>query len=203
MLAVRALLFSGGVESTCLAYAHRPDLLITIDYGQVCAAGEIRAAKHLAAMMGLPQRLVTAPLGHLGSGQMSGAAINVDDPVPEHWPFRNQMLATIAVMACAEECLTELMIGTVSTDHVHADGSQAFVDAMNNLLESQRPSLTFSAPAIDMDTQALVRSTKLPRELLGWTFSCHSASVACGQCRGCAKTIQLVEALDSKAVAAN
>lgn len=198
---MRALLFSGGVESTSLAFAYRPDILITIDYGQVCAEGERRAATHIAGLLGLEHRIIEARLAHLGSGDLAGAMTNADDPVPEHWPYRNQMLATIAVMACADCRLTELMIGTVRTDRVHADGHEGFVRAMSDVLASQTHGLKFTAPALALDTLELVMATQVPRDLLGWTFSCHRANFACGRCRGCEKSRQLFEILDVNAEA--
>ena len=71
---MRALLFSGGIDSTCLAVMTQPDLALTIDYGQVCAPGELRAAKHIASLLSLSHRIIEVPLGHLGSGEMTGAS---------------------------------------------------------------------------------------------------------------------------------
>ena len=125
---MRALLFSGGIESTCLAVMTKPDLAITIDYGQVCAPGEIRAAKHIASLLGMSHRVIEVPLGHLGSGEMTGVLSNDENSVPEHWSFRNQMLLTLAAMALANCDLKELIIGTVVTDCVHNDGTPNFLE---------------------------------------------------------------------------
>ena len=42
-----ALLLSGGIESTILAYEYKPDIAITIDYGQASANSEIKASKYI------------------------------------------------------------------------------------------------------------------------------------------------------------
>lgn len=193
---MRALLFSGGVESTCLAVMTRPDLAVTIDYGQVCAPGEIRAAKHIASLIGMSHRVIEVSLGHLGSGEMTGVPSAAAGRVPEHWPFRNQMLLTVAAMALANCDLRELIIGTVLTDRVHNDGTPDFLSAMERLLQTQLVDFRLSAPASTITTDDLVRKSGVDRNVLGWTFSCHRAEVACGACRGCNKSLELFTRLD-------
>ncbi len=193
---MRALLFSGGVESTCLAVMMRPDLAVTINYGQVCARGEIRAAKHIASLIGISHRVIEASLDHLGSGEMTSVPFVATGRVPEHWPFRNQMLLTVAAMALADSGLRELIIGTVLTDRVHNDGTPDFLSAMERLLQTQLADFRLSAPALTITTDDLVRKSGVDRNLLGWTFSCHRAEVACGACRGCNKSLDLFARLD-------
>lgn len=196
---MRALLFSGGVESTCLAAMTKPDLALTINYGQVCAPGEIRAAKHIASLIGMSHRVVEASLGHLGAGDMTGIpSEEVEGRVPEHWPFRNQMLLTVAAMSLAGCDLRELIIGTVLTDRVHNDGTPEFLSAMERLLQTQLSDFKLSAPASTITTDDLVRRSGVTRDLLGWTFSCHRAEVACGACRGCNKSLELFARLECK-----
>lgn len=194
---MKALMFSGGVESTCLAVMTKPDLALTLDYGQVCAPGEIRAATHIASLLEMPHKVIEVPLGHLGSGEMTG--VRSDDAVrvvPEHWPFRNQMLLTVAAMALANRGLRELIIGTVLGDRVHNDGTPEFLSAMEKLLQTQLSRFRLRAPASTMTTDDLVRESGVSRDLLGWTFSCHRAGVACGACRGCNKSLELFARLD-------
>jgi 7-cyano-7-deazaguanine synthase len=194
---MRALLFSGGVESTCLAVMTKPDLAVTIDYGQICAPGEIRAASHIASLISMSHRVIKVSLGHLGSGEMTG--VPSDDAagrVPEHWPFRNQVLLTVAAMALADCDLREMIIGTVLTDRVHNDGTPEFLRAMERLLQTQLSEFKLSAPASTTTTDDLVRKSGVSRDLLGWTFSCHRAEVACGACRGCNKSLQLFARLE-------
>ena len=189
---MRALLFSGGIESTCLAVMKKPDLAVTINYGQVCAPGEIRAAKHIASLIGICHKVIEVSLAHLGSGEMTGVASNDDgNSVPEHWPFRNQMLLTIAAMALAKCDVRELMIGTVVTDCEHNDGTPDFLRAMEQLLRTQIADIKLTAPASTITTLELVLRSGVSREILGWTFSCHRAEVACGTCRGCNKSLDL------------
>ena len=189
---MRALLFSGGIESTCLAVMTKPDVALTIDYGQVCAPGELSAAKHIASSIGMSHRIIEVPLGHLGAGEMAGVPSEDDgSSVPEHWPFRNQVLLTLAAMALANCGLRELIIGTVVTDSVHNDGTLDFLGAMERLLQAQLGDFKLNAPASTITTYDLVLQSGVSRDLLGWTFSCHRAEIACGACRGCNKSLEL------------
>lgn len=192
---MKLLLFSGGIESTCLAFTSRPDLLLTIDYGQVCAEGEIRASSYIAAELGLRHEILHAPLNKFGAGDLAGTKSAVSGEATEYWPFRNQMLITLSAMRYEREGLEEIMIGTVISDEVHADGCPDFVDAISRCLSAQNPKLRVVAPALGMTAQQLVESSKIPFDLLGWTFSCHLAKVACGRCRGCNKSLDLLRAL--------
>lgn len=187
---MRVLLFSGGVESTALAYWRRPDLLLTIDYGQRPAAGELRAASHLAQRLELPHEVVTANVGALGAGDMVGRGMAAHSKVSEAWPFRNQFLVTVAAMACADRDVKEIAIGTVISDRVHPDGNPEFVSAIDALIRCELPDTRVTAPAINMTTVELVRKSGLPHSLLRWTFSCHRETVGCGRCRGCTKTLE-------------
>jgi 7-cyano-7-deazaguanine synthase len=56
------LLFSGGIDSTCLAWMERPDRLTFIDYGQIPAAGEQRACEAIAADLGFRLDVLRADL---------------------------------------------------------------------------------------------------------------------------------------------
>ena len=95
---MKVLLLSGGIKSTCLAKTWKPDVCLTIDYGQIPAAGEIRAAKNVAKFFGLPHRLLDINAASLGSGQMAGKPKIKQATIPELWPFRNQFLVTLAAM---------------------------------------------------------------------------------------------------------
>lgn len=193
---MRLLLFSGGVESTCLALMHRPDLLLTIDYGHKPAEGELRASAFIADYLNMKHETLKARINSLGTGDLAGTIALDGRKATEFWPFRNQFLITLASMKCVKDGFNEILIGTVSTDSIHEDGTESFVEAMNGVLQQQMPTLSVSAPAIKMNTLELVKSSRISKDLLGWTFSCHKANVACGQCRGCLKTIELRRELD-------
>lgn len=190
-----ALLLSGGMDSTALAWWIRPVVAVTVDYGQKPAAAEVRAAAAVCEAVGIRHVIVRADLSALGSGDMAGAAPLPDAPVPEWWPYRNQMLLTLAAMRVIPLGVKRLLIGCLSTDGAHADGRPEFVAAMDTLLDLQEGGIRVEAPAIEMTGAELIRRSGVPREVLAWAHSCHVADAACGMCRGCQKHYETLQEL--------
>ena len=187
---MRALLLSGGCDSTALCYWLRPDLAITFDYGQRTAVAEVRASRFVAATTGVEHLVVTVPLGFLGQGNMTENAGGKPHPLapsPEWWPYRNQLLITMAAAVCAGRMIPQLVIGTVAEDRVHADGRPLFLRSMRRLLRAQEGSLSLEAPAAQWSGEELLRRARVPPRLLARTHSCHVSNLACGVCRGCKK----------------
>lgn len=182
-----ALLLSGGMDSTALGWSIRPDLAITIDYGQRSARGEIRAASAVCAALNIKQRLVQVDCRALGSGDMAGTTPHPVAPVSEWWPFRNQLLITLAAAVAVQEGLKKIAFGTVSSDRSHADGRLEFFESMGQLLSLQEGRLDVEVPAISETSVSLCRKVEIPFEILAWSHSCHVSDYACGTCRGCLK----------------
>jgi 7-cyano-7-deazaguanine synthase len=183
----RALLLSGGMDSTAIAWWKRPDIAITIDYGQMCAAAELEASKAICSVLQIEHVEVAINCRALGSGDMAAAKPNGVAPESDWWPYRNQMLITFAAMKAIAMEADVLWIGCVSTDQGHADGSVEFVRRIDELLSMQEGGIRVEAPAITMTTEELIRVAGIPPETLAWAHSCHKATVACGDCRGCNK----------------
>jgi 7-cyano-7-deazaguanine synthase len=182
-----ALLLSGGMDSVSLAYWLRPDYTVTIDYGQLPAKGEIQASSAVSAALGIPNIVIEVDLKRLGSGDMAGApALDVAEK-SEWWPFRNQMLITLAAMKMISLDVKKIAIGTLKTDDFHADGSLEFISIMNQSLMLQEGRMQVVAPAIKLSAAQLVRKSKIPLAILAWAHSCHVSNFACGLCRGCRK----------------
>ncbi|MBB4039853.1 7-cyano-7-deazaguanine synthase [Microvirga flocculans] len=189
------LLLSGGMDSVSIAWWKRPDVAITVDYGQRPAEAEITAAGAVCKALGIRHEIVRADCSSLGSGDMAGQPPAAIAPVPEWWPFRNQLVLTLAGIAAVKLGVTHLMIGALATDGAHADGRPEFVEAMSKVMSLQEGGITVSAPAIGLTAVELVKTSGIPREVLAWAHSCHVANFACGQCRGCVKHYQTWEAL--------
>lgn len=185
-----ALLLSGGMDSIAIAWWRRPALAITVDYGQRPALAEFRAAASAAEAMGIEHLTVKADLSALGSGDMAGAEPLSMAPVTEWWPFRNQMLVTLAAMKAVAHGVQRLLIGTLKTDGLHADGRSDFVTTLDVLLRLQEGGLQLEAPAIELTSAELIRTSDVPMEILAWAHSCHVGIHACGICRGCQKHYQ-------------
>lgn len=190
-----ALLLSGGMDSVAIAYWKRPSHAVTVDYGQLAAAAEIRAAGAVCDMLGIVHRVVRADLSALGSGDMAGSPGIDIAPVPEWWPYRNQMLVTLAAMAVIPLGVRRLMIGTLATDGEHADGKAEFVAALDALLRMQEGGLALEAPAVGLSASELVAVSRVPMDVLAWSHSCHRAEHACGECGGCRKHYRTMEAI--------
>jgi 7-cyano-7-deazaguanine synthase len=115
--------------------------------------------------------------------------------VPEWWPFRNQLLVTLAGMRGVHLGVTELLVASVRTDGAHSDGTAAFYEQLDSLMRGQEGGIRVRAPAIGFTSVELVRRSGIPQELLAWSHSCHVASFSCGQCRGCAKHAEVMAEL--------
>jgi 7-cyano-7-deazaguanine synthase len=189
------LLLSGGVDSTAIAWWKRPDVAITVDYGQKPAKAEIAASVAISLGIGIRHEIISIDCSRLGCGDMAGTPPSALASIPEWWPFRNQLILTLAGMAAVRIGIRHLMIGSLSTDCEHADGRPDFVTSISNLMSMQEGEISISAPAISMDSVTLVRTSAVPKEILGWTHSCHIGDFACGACRGCVKHFKTWESL--------
>lgn len=196
---MNAVLLSGGIDSASLCYLVRPPIVITVNYGQLAAQAEVAAAKEIAAIIGAKHEIVTADCSAVGAGVMSphlhrGHA-GPGSPSPEWWPFRNQLVVTLAAARAIALGVSELVIGTVKTDCIHKDGTARFLSLMSDLLHLQEGELRLSAPALGMTSEELARKARIPSEVIAWTHSCHTGNFACGRCRGCIKHLEVRRAL--------
>lgn len=192
---MRLLLLSGGIDSAAIAWWQRPDVCLTIDYGQLPARGEIAASTALCAIMGLRHEKLSVDLRRLGSGLMAGREVVSVGSADEWWPYRNQMLITLAAMSYVAQGLQEVMIGAVATD-IHADGRAPFLKAIDRVLSLQEGNVRVKAPALAYTTAELLKLSGFPRDMLGVCFSCHAMEVACGQCGGCLKHVGTLQGFD-------
>ena len=183
----KGILLSGGMDSAALAYLLRPAIAFTIDYGQVSAKGELRAATHFATELGIQHEIITVDCRSLGSGDLAGSQALAVAPVPEWWPFRNQLLATMAAARAVPLSVQTLLFGSVASDKSHVDGRPEFFFALNALLSMQEGGVGVEAPAMNLSAAELIRQSGIPMSMLAWSHSCHRAEFACGSCRGCNK----------------
>jgi len=183
------------MDSTSIAYWRKPDLAITIDYGHKAAAGEIRAATAVCTALAIEHKIIRCDLSALGSGDLAGTAADPHAPASEWWPYRNQMLVTIAAMECIKHKINVLEIGALRTDGFHVDGRQEFVDALSALLSMQEGGLRLEAPAAAYSAEELVQVSGIPMNVLAWSHSCHKSDYACGYCRGCEKHYLTMKAI--------
>jgi 7-cyano-7-deazaguanine synthase len=192
-----ALLLSGGMDSIAIAWWKRPDVAITVDYGQLPARAEIGASTAVAGRLNIEHHVVTVDCKSLGSGDMAGLTANEYAPASDWWPYRNQMLITFAAMKAISLDVQTLLVGSVLSDGSHQDGTPAFVSAMSALLGLQEGRMTVLAPAIELSTIELIRLSGVPDTELAWAHSCHKSDVPCGNCRGCNKYFKILADLNN------
>ena len=189
------ILLSGGMDSVCIAYWKRPDIALTINYGQLSAEAEIHAASAVCQSLGIAHEIISIDCRTLGSGDLSGKPPDPLAPFTEWWPFRNQLLLTLAGMRAVALGLKTLLFGSVKTDCIHADGKQEFFEAVDKVFSLQEGEIHFETPAIHLTTAELVRLCNIPISLLAWSHSCNIYNFACGNCRGCAKYYAVMKEL--------
>ncbi|MEZ5329914.1 MAG: 7-cyano-7-deazaguanine synthase [Verrucomicrobiales bacterium] len=182
-----AILLSGGIDSTALAYWRRPKAALTVDYGQASAVGELRAASHIASLLGIDHYVISIDCACIGSGDLAGKPAAPGAPASEWWPFRNQLLLTLAAPKALELGIKKLIVGSVASDSFHADGTAQFYEQIDKLFGMQEGGIAVEAPSIHLTAAELVDKSGVTQGILGWTHSCHKADYACGHCRGCNK----------------
>lgn len=188
---MEVLLFSGGIESTCLAFVRRPDICLTIDYGQNVAQSEIRASRNVTSFLGLRHEVLAVDLPNIGSGQLAGLEPIPQASIPEFWPYRNQLLVTLAAMKFAGQSDLVITIGTAKGDASHRDGTVEFVERMDRVLAMQEGGTRLIAPVATIDSIDFLIQSRIDPDLLDMTFSCFEAEYPCGRCRGCIKNEHL------------
>lgn len=190
------LLLSGGMDSIAIAWWKRPNWAVTIDYGQKPAQAEIAAAEQICRELGISHEVLTVDCSDLGSGDLVLQEPNSLAGASDWWPYRNQLLITLACMRAITRNVDTLYIGTVRSDREsHLDGTPEFVAHMDKLTSYQEGRLRVLAPAMDLATDELVRISKVPNHLLAWAHSCHKANIPCNNCRGCNKYLTTYAAL--------
>lgn len=188
-----ALLLSGGMDSIAIAWWKRPDMAITLDYGQRAAEAEINAAAATCQALNITHHIIKIDCSSLGSGDIAGIQADPNAPSSDWWPYRNQMLLSLAAMKAIALGVTHLWIGTVKSDSSHLDGTPEFVEKISELMSFQEGGMVVEAPAIEFSTVELVRISAITPGGLAWAHSCHKANVPCGNCRGCNKYFQVLD----------
>lgn len=183
----KAVLLSGGVDSMCLTYGLRPEIAYTIDYGQVVAEREIYVSKYVCDILDIEHKIIKADCRHLGSGNLAGKEMLVQSPSEEWWPFRNQLLITLALMEGIKDGVKELHLASVKSDEFHTDGTSEFYKLINDLVSYQEGNISIKCLTLDYFSHEVALKYKVPLDMLSLAHSCHVSNQACGYCSGCEK----------------
>jgi 7-cyano-7-deazaguanine synthase len=153
------------------------------------------AAGQVAKELGLDLTVLRIDCAGIGSGIMAGTTPLSGAPSSEWWPFRNQLLITLAAAWALPRGFDTLVLGSVRTDGFHVDGTRGFFQAVDRLVSLQEGGIRVVAPALDLTTSELVELSGVSDQVLAWTISCHRGSSACGDCAGCQKHEQVLRQL--------
>lgn len=183
------ILLSGGMDSMALAYWLKPDMAFTVDYGQTCAEAEIKSSEYLAKQMNMPHYVIHVDCSSLGSGSLIGKESLSISPAVEWWPFRNQLLVTLACMKGLGLGLSKLYVGSIRTDgDQHQDGTHEFYQLLSTAVSFQEGSIEVEAPAYNLTTDELILKSGIPLSWILHSHSCHTSNIPCMKCNGCNKS---------------
>jgi 7-cyano-7-deazaguanine synthase len=177
------ILFSGGVDSTAVAWDHRfsNPALFFVDFNQPARQQERRAANALAARMQL--ELIEHTTRLPGVDAMSGSG-------PRVMPGRNLALLALAVSAAAVRGMEHVLFGAIADDQPdYPDCRVEFVHALRTTTEVAY-GIRVDAPFLHLRKRQVMAA--LPTDVLALTWSCYAAVPStdglgrpCGTCNSC------------------
>ncbi len=159
------------------------------------AKAEIHSAAQVCKTLKISHSIIDVDCSSLGTGEMSNNDSLAVSPAVEWWPYRNQLLVTMACMKGISLGIDELYVGSVASDKIHVDGRSEFYNVLSTLMEMQEGNIKITCPAIEMSTVELILTAEVPRSLLYWAHSCHKSSEPCGRCNGCNKYLSTLQQL--------
>lgn len=187
----KGVLLSGGIDSICLTYGIKPEIAYTIDYGQTVAEREIYVSKYICEELNIEHRIIKVNCKSLGSGTLANSKNLTLSPSDEWWPYRNQLIITLALMQGIKDEINELHLGTVKSDEFHKDGTKEFYNYINKLVSYQEGNISIKCETTDFYSHELAIKYNVPLELLTIAHSCHISNIACGKCSGCLKQMRV------------
>lgn len=187
----KAVLLSGGIDSICLTYGMMPAVAYTVDYGQSVAQREIYVSRYLCEVLKINHHVIRVDCSGLGSGLLAQTGNSPYSPSDEWWPYRNQLLITLAAMQGIKDGIQELHLASVKTDSFHKDGTAGFYELINNLVLFQEGGLSIHCDTLHDYSHELAIKYNVPIELLTIAHSCHVSNSACGRCSGCLKQLRV------------
>lgn len=187
----KAILLSGGIDSICLAYDLKPNIAYTIDYGQTVAEREIYVSAFVCQKLGIQHKVIRVDCKKLGTGSLANSENLSISPSEEWWPFRNQLLITLASMQGIKDGISELYLASVKSDNFHKDGTKDFYKLSDDLVSYQEGKIRIICPTLEYFSHELAIRFKVPIELLSMAHSCHISNIACGKCSGCIKQLKV------------
>ena len=193
---------SGGMDScVCAALAAREYEVcaLHVSYGQRTEARELRAARDIAADLGISEflHLHTDLFRRIGGSALTDTSIAIPD-APEvvgaeipvtYVPFRNAHFLSAAVSWAEVLGATRIFIGAVEQDSSgYPDCRPAYYEAFQQLIRTgtKDGTIRIETPLIHLHKTEIVRLGVETRAPLRVTWSCYGAEAeACGVCDSC------------------
>ena len=175
-----ALLLSGGMRSTCLAWMYRPDIAIAIDYGQPAFAAELRSASAVCAELDIAMRVMSLRETG-GADDATGCSIVTalaSDEEP--WGLNGAGLIAAGVTEAYRLGATRLLIASRTRDNL---ALIRIAETDGNALRAGLAEPVF--PAIAHSTDVLVKAGRVPGRLLLLTHNCIRSNTPCHDCPAC------------------
>jgi 7-cyano-7-deazaguanine synthase len=191
----KGLLLSGGIDSISLLYGIKPDIAYTIDYGQLPAEREIYVSELVCSYLNIKHTIIKVDCSNLGSGSLVNSEKNRFSPSEEWWPYRNQLIITLALMQGIKDDVNELHLASVKSDGFHKDGTIDFYSLINNLTQYQEGNISVKCETLNYFSHELVNLYKVPLDYILLAHSCHKSNIACGKCTGCQKNLRVRQEL--------
>jgi 7-cyano-7-deazaguanine synthase len=198
----KALLFSGGMDSTTLLWWLRDRgesvRAISVDYGQRHRV-ELQWAAALAEGLGVPHKTISLDLNTIGGSPLTDAHLDV--PAAEDGaqvrtvvPFRNMLFVTLAAAYAETQGIDELYLAPVKDDYAaYRDCRRIFYDSLEQSLAlgaTRETSFRLYTPFVDrwkVDVVKIGIELGVPYEK---THTCYEGRrPACGRCDACSERI--------------
>lgn len=214
------LMYSGGPDSTAAAYLLKDEpnklhLISLADEQKAKNIGELKAAKEIADVMGLPYKVVDIAslnvlldglpniLISLGTGgEKKADFIEGEDGAP----LSSQILHTLCALHGIANGYEKMIWGVHDDDNkIAGDGwIEGYVKRFNGLLEYSGFTFRLETPYLNISKAELLYAGMKAGAPIDKTFSCITPGVVipCGRCAGCrerAKAMKDVELMIEQA----
>ncbi len=200
-------LLSGGLDSTVACALYRADggvlqRALFVDYGQKAVAPEERAARAVAAALGVGfERLELPILARITRTALVAGDQELPEPEPETldetavatadavWvPNRNGLLLNLAAAVAEAEGQEHVVVGFNAEEaKTFPDNGALFLERVNRALEfSTRGMVSIVAPTLHMSKKELLQAGRAVAAPVDLAWSCYRGDdIPCGRCESC------------------
>lgn len=203
------LIYSGGMDSSCLLYKYRDDvkLAVTFTYGARQDEAQTACAAYNCKQLGINHLII--PIDFIGQYFKSsilkgGEAIPHQDYDAENMkstvvPFRNGIMLSIAAGLAESNGLDTVLIANHAGDHaIYPDCRPAFIDAMDAAISNGTyENIRLLSPYCNMTKREIALEGKANGVPFEHTYSCYEGRQKhCGDCATCRERKEALAGFD-------